>query len=169
MGHGPGTDSMSEDSVFQPAAEHEWLTSHVGEWAVKCEYFMSPGEEPIEVDGVESVEMLGPFWAVGRFEADMLGTPVVGESVLGFDPVKRCFTGSWKDSYTPFHYRFEGELSDDRRALDLVGSNYDPMRQREATYRWRTEYVGDGERVMSLSVEVDGSEVPILRYRYVRK
>ena len=160
---------MSDNSVFSPAPEHDWLSTQVGEWEVECAYYTIPGEEPIEVQGTETVEQLGPFWVVSRFEADMMGTPIIGQAVTGFDPVRKVFVGTWKDSYTPFHYTFEGTRSDDGKSLALSGENFDPMRQKDSTYHSRTDYLSDSERVLALSVEVDGDFVPILEYRYKRK
>ncbi len=160
---------MSEHSVFKPTPQHRWLQRLVGDWEVTCSYYTIPGEDPIVVPGKESVEALGDFWIVGHFEADMLGTPIVGQSMAGYDPVRQLFVGSWKDNYTPFHYTFEGKLNDDESELFLTGDNYDPMRQRISTYQSCTEYIGDSERVLTLSVLVDGEDVPILEYRYVRK
>ncbi len=113
--------------------------------------------------------MLGAFWSVGRFEADMMGTPVVGQSVTGYDPAKKVFVGTWKDNYTPFHFTFEGLLDPAKKVLTLAGENYDPMRGGPAMYHSRTEYLSDSERIMALSVETEGTEVPILEYRYKRK
>ena len=53
--------------------------------------------------------------------------------------------------------------------LMLAGENFDPMRQQLSTYRSSTEYIGDSERVLTLTVEADGNETPILKYRYKRK
>ena len=160
---------MSENSVFQPTSQHKWLSRNVGTWEVECSYYMIPGEDPLEVTGQEVVETLGPFWVVGRFEADMMGSPVTGQAVTGYDPIKGLFIGTWKDNSTPFHYTFEGTLSDDERILALEGSNFDPVRQRESIYRCRTEYLSDSEHVMTLTVEVNGEEVPILKYHYKRQ
>lgn len=160
---------MSENSLFKPTPEHKWLARHMGEWDVKCAYYTIPGEDPLEVEGHETMEVLGDFWVVGKFEADMLGTPVIGQAVTGYDPVKKLFVGTWKDNYTPFHYTFEGELNDDKTELFLTGENYDPMRQRVSTYQSCTEYIGESERVLTLSVVVDGENIPILEYRYKRK
>jgi hypothetical protein len=160
---------MSEPSVIEPSPEHLWLAGQAGEWDVDCAYWSIPGEDPLKIAGKETVETLGSFWIVGRFEADMVGTPIVGLSVTGYDPVRRLYSGSWKDSYTPFPYRFEGTLEEDGTLLVLEGENYDPMRQRTATYRCRTKYNGDAERVMDLSVDADGSEVRILEYRFTKR
>lgn len=160
---------MSENSVFKPTPQHRWLQRLVGEWEVTCSYYTIPGDEPIVVSGSESVEALGDFWIVGRFQADMLGTEIMGQSVAGYDPVRKLFVGSWKDNYTPFHYTFEGTLNDDETELFLTGDNYDPMRQRVSTYQSCTEYIGEAERVLTLSVLVEEEDIPILEYRYLRK
>ena len=160
---------MSEEPLFKPSPEHELLSRNVGEWIVECAYHTIPGEEPLKVQGTEKSEMMGPFWVVGRFEADMLGSPIIGQAVTGFDPVKKVFVSTWKDSYTPFHYTFEGTLSEDGNILTVTGENYDPMRQANSTYQTVTEYLSDSERILSLSVVSDDGETPILRYHYRRK
>ena len=43
------------------------------------------GDEPLAVQGTEETEMLGPYWVVGRFEADMMGTPIIGQPTTGYD------------------------------------------------------------------------------------
>lgn len=160
---------MSANSVFEPSPEHIWLDRNVGEWTIECAYHTIPGEDPIEVEGREVTERLGPFWVVGRFEADMMGTPIIGQTVTGYDPVKKVFVSTWKDNYTPFHYGFEGELNEDENALVLTGENYDPLRQGQSIYHSRTDYLNDKERVLGLSVESDDGQVAILEYRYTRK
>lgn len=159
---------MSENSIFKPTPEHKWLTRNIGEWAVKCSYYTIPGDDPFEVEGREVNEMLGDYWVIGRFEADLMGTPLIGQSMTGYDPVKKLYVGSWKDNHTPFHYTFDGKLNDSESELFLSGENYDPTRQRLSTYQSCMEYVSDSERVLSLSVLVRGEDVPILEYHYKR-
>ncbi|MEM9478448.1 MAG: DUF1579 family protein [Verrucomicrobiota bacterium] len=155
-------------NAFPPAPQHDWLKKNTGNWTVECAYFMAPGEDPIEVEGKEFNDMLGEFWSIGRFEADLLGSTMIGQSSIGYDPVKKVFVSTWKDSSTPFHYTFEGELDEERNALLFEGENYDPVRQEKATYRSKIKFLSEDERVLSLSVEAGGSEVPILEYRYKR-
>lgn len=164
---------MSDDDptpLFEASREHEFLARQAGEWHVRCSYSMGPDIEPMEVEGSETTEMLGPFWLIGRFEADLLGSPMVGQAATGYDPVRKRFIGTWKDSSIPFLYTFEGFLDDERKTLRLSGENYDPMRGVRAIYRSVIEYLSDKERRLSLSVEIAGGDVSqILEYHYTRK
>ena len=156
-------------TAFPPSPEHEWLKKNDGDWAVECAYFMAPGTDPIEVQGNEKSTMLCDFWSAGLFEADMLGSVMQGHSTIGFDPVKKRFVCTWKDSSTPFLYIFEGDLDETGQILSFEGENYDPVRQCQAIYRSRIEFLSDDEKILNLSVESEGSEIPILEYRYKRK
>jgi hypothetical protein len=165
--------SQNDESVgFQPTSEHLWLSSLVGKWKVRCLYYMGMPKSQIEVEGTEVVEKLGQFWIFARFEADVLGSIMHGQAATGYDPVKRCFVGTWKDTSTPFHYNFEGtmEEKDGSKILSLAGENYDPMRGRPAIYRSTIKYLSDKEHVLFLSVDGDGKgeRIPILEYHYTK-
>ncbi len=163
-------ETASSNHAIQPAPEHEWLHHQVGDWNVKCSYFMGSPDSPIEVDGKETVVALGDFWVVATFEADMLGTPMCGHASTGYDPVKKKFVGTWKDTSTPFLYTFEGLLEDtgDAKTLRMSGENFDPVRECPATYVSHIKYFSDDERVLNLGVEGDGGVYPILEYYYTR-
>ena len=163
---------MSDDTPtapFSPSAVHEFLASQAGEWNVRCSYSMGPDADPMEVEGNETAEMLGPFWLVTRFEADLLGSPMHGIASTGYDPVNKVCVGTWKDSSNPFLYSFEGFLDEAQETLKMSGENYDPMRGVRAIYRSVVTYTSPDEKSLDLSVEVAGGEVSrILQYHYTR-
>ena len=161
-----------EESNFPPftaSAEHNFLATQEGTWKVPCSYSMGPDADPMEVEGIEKAEMLGPFWLASRFEADLLGSPMSGHGSTGYDPVRKVFVATWKDSSNPFLYTFEGFLDEKDNTLKLSGENYDPMRGVNAIYRCHIKYLSDDEKKMTLSVEVTGGEINnILEYHYTR-
>ncbi len=161
---------MPRDAApFEPSPEHEFLSRQVGNWKVSCRYSMGAGTEPIEVSGTETAEMIGGFWLVTRFEADLLGTPMAGQASTGYDPIQKRFVGNWKDSSIPFLYAFEGFLDDEQKVLKMSGENYDPVRGVRAIYRSVIEYHSLKEKTLTLSVELaDGSINEILQYHYTR-
>jgi hypothetical protein len=164
---------MSEEEInvppFQASAEHDFLATQEGTWNVRCSYSMGPDSDPMVVEGTEKAEMLGPFWIASRFEADLLGSPMSGHGSTGYDPVRKVFVATWKDSSNPFLYTFEGFLDDEQKMLKLSGENYDPMRGVHAIYRSHIEYLSDDEKRMTLSVELaDGEINNILEYHYKR-
>lgn len=163
--------SDDDSRTYIATPEHEWLAQFTGKWIVKCGYFMGSLDNPVEVDGTEEVTTVAPFWIVSRFTADLLGTPMEGQSATGFNPVTRKFVGTWKDSSIPFLYTFEGTLKtgkDGVKTLRLAGENFDPVRRCQALYRSTIRYPSNDERILDLSVESDGGEIPILRYHYTR-
>ncbi len=159
----------SDQMQIGACPEHSEIRRKAGKWKVRCTYFMGGEADPIEVEGTESGEMLGELWCNSRFEADMLGSPLAGNASLGFDPVKKKYVATWKDSATPFLYVFEGDFDPEERVFELAGENYDPVRCCRAVYRSRVEFLSDDEHVLDLSVDVpEGLPIRILRYHYQR-
>ncbi len=169
------TDLMSsanpDDSpAIGPSPAHSELRRKEGTWDVRCTYFMGGDASPIEVDGTETGQMLGDLWCNSRFQADMLGTPLSGNGSIGYDPVKKRYVGTWKDSATPFLYTFEGDFDSEGKVLEMSGENYDPVRGCPATYRSRVEFISDDEHLLDLSIDVpDGLPIKVLRYHYTRR
>lgn len=161
---------MPADSPpFEPSPQHEFLAKQAGNWKVTCRYSMGPGMDPVEVPGTETAEMLGNFWLVTRFEADLLGTPMSGQASTGYDPIQKRFVGNWKDSSVPFLYLFEGFLDNEQKVLKMSGENFDPVRGVRAIYRSVIEYHSQKEKTLTLSVELaDGDTNEILQYHYKR-
>ena len=155
---------------YNPGAEHEWLTQGVGIWDVECSYYFQPGEDPIRASGMDRVEMIGPYWRRGNFEADLLGTPIVGCVTLGFDPIKARFVETWTDSSNPFLYTYEGELDSESNQLVLEGLNLDPATGKPARYRSVEFLANADERTLDLFVAAtDGREMRVLTYSYTRQ
>jgi len=160
-----------ESRTYIATPEHDWLASLAGKWSVSCFYFLGSPDNPIEIEGTEEVTTLPPFWMLSRFTADMLGTPMVGQASIGFNPLTRKFIATWQDSSIPFLYTLEGKMDtgqDGVRILRMEGENFDPVRRRAACYRSSIRYPSDDERILDLSVEADEGEIPILRYHYQR-
>lgn len=158
------------DTTLGKTPEHAEVLRKAGDWLVRCTYYMGGEADPIEVDGRETGQMLGDLWCNSRFEADMLGSPLQGNGSLGFDPVKKKYVGTWKDSATPFLYTFEGTFDPVIGVFDLAGENFDPVRQCLAVYRSRVEFISADEHVLDLSIDVpEGLPIKVLRYHYRRK
>ena len=163
-------EPQDASTIVGATASHAEVRRKVGEWDVRCTYFMGGANDPIEVTGRERGEMLGDLWCNSRFEADMLGSPLTGNASLGFDPVKKKYVATWKDSASPFLYTFEGELDDATGVFELEGSNFDPVRRCPANYRSRLEFLSNDEHILNLSIDVpDGEPIRVLRYHYTRK
>ncbi|MEZ5301893.1 MAG: DUF1579 family protein [Verrucomicrobiales bacterium] len=128
---------MADDDEFTlaPSEEHSLLLELEGEWDVLCRYFTGDDDLTIEVEGKESITMLGGFWAVGTLTADVMGTPLHGRSSFGYDPERRVYISTWQDSMNPHFYFFEGQYDMVSGILHLSGRNFDPRRGAASLYR----------------------------------
>jgi len=165
------SDPDGDTRTYIATPEHQWLASLIGNWNVKCHYYIGSPDNPIEVEGTEEVTAVAPFWIVSQLTADMLGTPMVGKAATGFNPVTRKFMGTWQDSSIPFLYIFEGRMeqgADGVKTLHFEGENFDPVRRQRAIYRSVIRYPSAAEKILDLSVESEDREIPILRYHYTR-
>ena len=159
---------MAQNSPVSRA--HEWLAQAAGIWDVQGHYFVGDGQESFEAKGVETVEMIGPFWQQSKMEIELFDSVVHGVTYLGFDPTRQVFVSTWIDSANPFLYRYEGAYDDATKLLSMSGVNTDPNTGKPATYRSLGSYDLPAERTFTLSVEVaSGDEFEILSYEYRRR
>lgn len=148
---------------------HEWLMKSVGSWEVRGQYYVGPGQDPLDAKGTETVEMMGPYWQRGTLRIELFDSIVEGVTHLGFDPTRQIFVSTWIDSANPFLYLYEGSYDEETRLLSLSGVNTDPNTGKPATYRSLAGYDLPDERSLSLSIEVPGrNESEILSYEYKR-
>jgi Protein of unknown function (DUF1579) len=174
VGASPWSEAQREKSMSEnptglpgPTEQHEALLEKVGEWNVRCKYFMNPAEPPIEADGTDRVEAIGPFWTKGQFHCDVMGNVITGLATTGFDPKKGKYVSTWQDSSNPFFYYFEGTINDDDE-LVMEGDNIDPMSGNLVKYR-SVEKLGKDTRKLELFIEYsEDSVIKILEYDYTR-
>src|SRR5512143_4138160 len=105
-----GTIDMSVDTSEKPAQvpmpaapqhEHQWLQRLVGEWTSETEMTMEPGKPPEKFTGTERVRPVGDLWVLGESEGQMPGGPGSSVVLLGFDPAKGHYVGTWAGSMMP--------------------------------------------------------------------
>ena len=108
-----------------PTAEHKSLQESVGHWKGTMKSFV--GGMEMEVDAVETVESIGPFWTQVRFECDFMGMPYTGTGHMGYDPEKKKYVGTWVDSMSSTFALMEGEQKGDTLTMkwmapDMTGN-----------------------------------------------
>lgn len=163
------SDQSAPPAMPQPTAEHERLAEHVGVWDVECEFFMGPEQPPMRVQARETVEMLGGFWTLGRFESEMFGAPYQGRATVGYDPTQGKYVSTWVDTMTPMLYSFSGEFDAAGKLLEMRGEGPDCQSGGMASYRTTEEHVSPDERVFEMFMTpAGGPEMKLFRHRYSR-
>ncbi len=127
-----------EAPKFDVGTGHQALKHEVGTWDAEQKLFMDADSPPVVSKGVETNEMLGEFWVVGKFESEMSGQPFHGRSQVGYDPKTKKFVGTWIDSTTPVLNRLEGTM--EGNTLTMYSTGIDPATGKEITMKMVSTY-----------------------------
>ena len=146
----------------QPTAEHTLLMDHVGNWKIACKFFMEPGQPPMEAQATESVEKVGEFWTLSKYQCDMMGMPFVGTGCLGYDPYKERYVGTWIDSLTTELAVMTGEMDLDGNTLIMRWTARDPDSGVPTPNRVETTFNGDSYTSNFFQGSGDGTKVMTL-------
>lgn len=131
------------EDFTKPTKFHEAMAYEVGVWDGIVTMWMSPDSEPTESKAVETNELLGKMWLIGRFESEFDGQKFLGRSALGYDPIKKKYVGGWVDSMSPFMMRMEGDYDVANHTLTMLGDGTDMITGKPAKHKMVTVYDED--------------------------
>jgi hypothetical protein len=146
--------------------EHEMLRRDVGVWDATIEMFGPPGAPPMVSKGTETVTMLGPFWQVGDFKAEMFGQPFEGKGITGYDPAKKKYVGTWVDTISTSISTVEGTYDAAKRTMTGTMEGVGPDGAMTKT-KQTTEWTDADTRVFTMYAP-DGA-TPMMKISYKRR
>lgn len=153
----------------KPTKEHEWLTRLTGSWSCVMRADMGPGQPEAVHTGDETARMLGDLWWVAECDARAPdGARGKNIMMLGYDPKKGRFVGSFISSNMTMMWSYEGTLEGDVLTLDTVGPSFTDE-NRSTKYQDIIEIVSESERTMtSRALMDDGSWAVFMKATYKR-
>ena len=135
-----------------PTKEHEWLRRFVGEWESDIEAFMDPSQPPMKSKGASSERMLGDLWLLSEGGNDAM--PYKFLLILGYDPNKRKYVGTWTDTMAAYLWKYEGTVNAAGNILTLETEGPSPMTpDRISKFREVTEFKSNDHRVFTSSIQ----------------
>ena len=164
------SDDQGGGMMPQPLDAHRMILEGVGEWKVACTYYMDPSQPPMECEATDSIEAIGPFWAVSRFECPLPGGQMLlGKATLGYDVQKQKYIGMWIDSFTPAMFEYEGDYDPETKTLEMFGEGFFPAMQTVCSYRSVRIDNGDGSILFEMFLTPPGQqEWKLFSYLYSR-
>lgn len=153
----------------KPGPEHEFLKQDVGTWDATVESWMAPGQPAAVSKGVDTVSMVGGFWAVDEFKSEFMGQPFHGAGTTGYDPAKKKYVGTWIDSMAPGlnlgEYLYDAKTRTMTGVSEGPGPDGKPMKTRQVI-AWKD---ADNKVFDMYALGPDGKEALMMRITYKRR
>ena len=158
---------QSAPPMPQPTAEHHLLKDHTGTWKVACKFYMEPGQPPMETNATETIEMVGEFWTISKYQTEMMGMPFVGRATMGYEPHANRFVSTWVDSMSPALFYLTGKQKGD--TITMEGQAWSCMTNSILKHRTTEKRISKNEHVFEMFCTMpDGKEIKMMTNHYKR-
>ena len=163
--------ALQEMTPPKPGKEHEFLKQFEGEWESTAKFVMAPGQEPMVSKGKETCRLIaGGLFLVIDTDAEMMGEKFVGHGTLGYDVLRKKYTGSWIDSTATGVYLVEGTVDEKAKVFTEWMEGADPRTGKPLKLRMVHEIKDKDSRVLTFSMPgPDGKETQTGTIEYKRK
>ena len=156
----------------KPTKQHEELKTEVGVWDAEVSMYMSPDAQPFKSKAVETNEMFGDFWLMSKFEGDFGGMKFKGHSMLGYDPTKKKYVGTWTDTMSPYLMTMEGDYDEATHTSTMYGTGTSIETGKPEKSKMVTQYTSDDEKTFTMYMEKPGAEdewIKVMEIKYKRR
>jgi hypothetical protein len=152
------------------SASHKLLEKYVGTWDAELKSPGAPGQPPQVTKGKSTSRLTGGgLWLVTDFEGTMLGAPLIGHEVMGYDNHAKQYILNWVDSSSTAMYSGEMQLDEKTHSLSGTIHGHDEAGL-EMKWRATDEWKGDDTREYAMHMKMgNGSEQEMLRITYKRQ
>ena len=154
-----------------PAAAHKVLDPLVGDFDVASKWWMDPSAPPMESKGTTTKK-----WALdGRFvqedfKGELMGMPLTGHGMTGYDNVKKQYNSFWVDSSSTAMYLALGTAPADGKTLTFHGKMDDVMTgEKDKPVKFTIKIEGPAKHVFSMYDLGGGKEKRIAEMTYTKK
>ncbi|MEM1225811.1 MAG: DUF1579 family protein [Planctomycetota bacterium] len=148
----------------------KFLHELIGKWNGVSRTWFEPGKLADESDVAgEYVALLDGRFVRHRYEGTIEGKPRVGEELIAFNSVAKCFEISWIDD---FHMNYAIQFSQGsstERGFSVRG-NYD-VGEGQPKWGWRTQYDlvdADHLTITAFNIHPEGMEAMAIETKYTR-
>ena len=152
-----------------PGPMHEMMAKTAGDWKTTIKFWMDPAGEPMVTEGTSKAEMiLGGRYLKETSNSTVMGMPMEGMSITGYDNFTKEFTSIWIDNMGTGTTVAKGTYDEATKTVTLHGSMVDPMTGKDIKYRQVLNVIDDNHHVFQMYVDHDGKEVKNMEVEYTR-
>ena len=152
-----------------PGPMHEMMAKTAGDWKTTIKFWMDPAAEPMVTEGTSKAEMiLGGRYLKETSNSTVMGMPMEGMSITGYDNFTKEFTSIWIDNMGTGTTIAKGTYDEETKTITLHGSMVDPMTGKDTKYRQVLNIIDDNHHTFEMFVDHDGQEVKNMEVDYTR-
>jgi hypothetical protein len=152
-----------------PGPMHKMMARNVGEWKTETKFWNYPDAEPMMSEGKAITEaILGGRYFKTTITGDVMGMPMEGWSIEGYDNGKKEFVNFWIDNMGSGMARSSGMYDDVTKIINYKGTMYDPMAGKDMEFTSTAKQIDDNKIVFEMYSMVDGKEFKMMEMTYTR-
>lgn len=114
---------------IMPGAPHKALDAYEGSWETTTKIWMGgPTAPPSESKGTADIRwILGGRYLEQRVKSGMMGMPMDGYGLTGYDNMNKKYVVFWVDNLSTSMYTAEGAMDQSGKVLTVYGKMDEPM------------------------------------------
>lgn len=174
LSFGQNEDASAEQmqiwmDYMTPGPMHELMAKSVGEWKTINRYWMDPATEPMVTEGTATIEMiLGGRYQSAKHTGTVMGMPMEGMNLTGYDNASGEFTSIWIDNLGTGTAVAKGKYDERTGELKMGGSMVDPMTKGEMQFREVTKILNENHHIFEMYMIYNGEEFKSLEIEFIR-
>ena len=153
-----------------PGPMHEMMAKLTGDWKTVHKFWMDPAGEPMSSDGTAKTEMiLGGRYQMSKFSGSVMGMPMEGVWMMGFDNASQEFTATWIDNMGTGTAIAKGKYDESSKTISMDGTMMDPISKTDMKFKQYLKLVDDNNYTLEMKLDVNGQEFKSMEIEFTRK
>jgi len=152
-----------------PGDMHKLLANNVGEWKAEITMWMDPSQPPTTSEGTSVTEALldGRYFQT-KYTGNIMGMPMNGISLEGYDNAKKTFFSTWIDNMGTGIMYLEGTYDEGTKTLNYKGISTDPT-GKDVKVREVVKIIDIDNFQFEMFMDQEGKEFKSMEIKYTRK
>ncbi|MBM2846270.1 MAG: uncharacterized protein HW407_1582 [Bacteroidetes bacterium] len=155
-----------------PGEAHKKLDDMVGSWESESQMWMAPGQPPTVSKGTSEMKwILGGRFLQQEMTGEMMGMPMNGIGLTGYDNFKKKYIGFWIDNTSTSMYTMEGALAKDGKSITFYGRTDDPVTgEKDKKVKYVTRFIDKDKHAFEIhDLSLKAPNTKVVEVTYTRK
>jgi len=155
-----------------PGEAHKKLDDMVGSWESESQMWMAPGQPPTVSKGTSEMKwILGGRFLQQELTGEMMGMPMNGIGLTGYDNFKKKYIGFWIDNTSTAMYAMEGILDKDGKTITFFGKTDDPVTgEKDKKVKYVTRFINKDKHVFEIhDLSLKSPNTTVVEITYTRR